>query len=565
MLKELKIANFAIIENLTVEFQPGLNILTGETGAGKSIIIDALTLALGGRADTDSIRTGQTSATVEALFYVTDPKTLQQVRDMGIEVEDGQFIIKRVLSHNGKHRAHLNGSNIAIGALGKIGDRLVDIHGQHDHQALLHPENHLDILDLHGKLMDERRLFGQTFSEYSNRKNELETLLSNERDRLQREDLLKFQVREIDQANLSPEEADKLKTERTRLMNSEKIHQALQQALALLRENEGAVSEQLSIVDNQLKQLAALDPDLEKHAVQAQNVFYQVEDLVENLSACARSNQFQPGRLEEVEDRLAEINSLKRKYGNDIPAILEYREKIAAELEALSSNQERVEALKTELQQRQKKLTAMAVALAEKREKTAVTLQKKVEKELHELNMAKARIGVRFNYEPDAAGFAAFRGKTVKLTPTGLGAIEFVFSPNPGEDLRPLAKIASGGELSRVMLALQTILNEQDAVPILVFDEVDSGIGGRVAEKVGARLKKIAHRKQVFCVTHLAQIAGMAKTHFVISKEVSGKRTRTRIRVLDADERVEEIARMSGGEKITATTRQHAREMIKPG
>ncbi|MFQ5673555.1 MAG: DNA repair protein RecN [Nitrospinales bacterium] len=565
MLKELKITNFAVIENLAVQFRPGFNVLTGETGAGKSILIDALTLALGGRADTDNIRTGRQTAAVEALFYVDDPGILEQVRQLGIEVEDGQLIIKRQVSLSEKNRAFLNGGNITVGALAAIGNRLVDIHGQHDHQTLLHPENHLGILDLYGGLVPEKERFEREFADYRDLDREYQSLLTRERDRRQREDLLNFQLDEIDRANLSPSEEDALRTEQTRLLNAEKTHQALQRALNLLMDNEGAVREQLGQVDHELKQPAQLDPDLQTIADRAQSLSYEVEDLVETLRAYGRDNVFQPERLEEIDDRLAEINTLKRKYGGDIPAVLESREQIAAELQALSSNQERVEALTADLARRRQTLAKQAVALAEKREKAAARLQKSAEKELRELNMPKTRFGARFNYEPDPDGFVTFRGDTVRVTPDGLGVMEFLFSPNPGEDLRPLAKIASGGELSRVMLALKTILNEQDPVPVLIFDEVDSGIGGKVAEKVGVRLKQIAARRQVFCVTHLPQIAGMAATHFSIHKQVEGKRTRTSIRELSLEDRIEEIARMSGGEKITETTRQHAREMVKPG
>jgi len=565
MLKELKITNFAVIENLTVEFRPGFNVLTGETGAGKSILIDALTLALGGRADTDSIRTGRQTAAVEALFDINDSNILEQVRQLGIEVGDGQLIIKRQVSLSEKNRVFMNGGNITVGTLATIGNRLVDIHGQHDHQTLLHPENHIGILDVYANLMPEKERFQHEFAGYRDRDRELQSLLTDEHDRRQREELLNFQVKEIDQANLAPAEEDALKSEHTKLLNSEKIHQALQQALNLLMDNEGAVREQLGRVDHELQHPAQLDAGLQPIAERAQSLSYEVEDLVEHLRAYVRDNVFQPERLEEIDDRLAEINTLKRKYGGAIAAVLEHRERIAAELQTLSSNQERVAALTEELRRRRQTLARQAVALAEKREKAAARLQKSVEKELRELNMPKTRFGVRFSYEPDAGAFVTFRGHTVRLTPDGLGVMEFLFSPNPGEDLRPLAKIASGGELSRVMLALKTILNDQDTVPVLIFDEVDSGIGGKVAEKVGVRLKQIAARRQVFCVTHLPQIAGMAAAHFSISKQVDGKRTRTTIRELSLEERIEEIARMSGGEKITEATRQHAREMVKPG
>lgn len=574
MLKELKIHNFATIESLTVEFHPGLNVLTGETGAGKSIIIDALNLILGGRADTDSIRTGEDAATVEALFDVRDPQTLQVLGDFGIETSDSQLVIKRIISHGDKNRAYLNGSNATVANLAKVGDRLVDIHGQHDHQTLLHPENHVDLLDLHGKTMEKRREFAAAYAEYQAQARELEKMVQNERDRLQREDLLSFQIKEIDDANLVADEEDSLKAERNKLRHSEKLHQALDRAQNLIADADGSVLELLGTVNNELDPLAKIDPALEKQVARGRTAYYEIEELAGEIRDYIRSIEFSPSRLEEIEDRLAEINGLKRKYGVDVAAVLAYRGKIAGELDSISSYQERMESLKEDIRQREAQVGKLAIALAEKREQAAVELKKKVEKELKELNMKHVQFGVRFDYgqpggSPPAdtggipGGFANLRNQKVKFTATGLGTIEFLFSPNPGEDLRPLAKIISGGELSRVMLALKTILNEQDTIPVLIFDEVDSGIGGKVAEKTGSKLKKLAEHKQVFCITHLPQIAGMAETHYRVQKDVTGKRTRTEIVQLDYDRRVEEIARMSGGEKITEATLKFAREMIK--
>lgn len=582
MLKELKIHNFATIEDLTVAFHPGLNVLTGETGAGKSIIIDALNLILGGRADTDSIRTGEDSSTVEALFEVRDPQTLQLLNDSGIEMQDELLVIKRILSHGDKSRAYLNGGNATVSNLAKIGDRLVDIHGQHDHQTLLHPENHVELLDLHGKTMEKRLEFAAAYSEYQAQVLELEKMIQSERDRLQREDLLSFQVKEIDQANLVADEEDNLKTERNRLRHSEKLHQAIDRAQNLITEADGSILELLGTVNNELAPLAKIDPALEKQVERGRTAYYEIQELAEELRDYIRSIEFSPSRLEEIEDRVAEINGLKRKYGADIAQVLAYREKIAAELASITSYQERLAALKEDLRRRETQVGKLAIALAEKREEAAVELKKKVEKELRDLNMKHVQFGVRFDYgqapadtngsDPSASavsdsgapgGFTTFRKLKVKFSSTGLGAIEFLFSPNPGEDLRPLAKIISGGELSRVMLALKTILNEQDTIPVLIFDEVDAGIGGKVAEKTGSKLKKLAEHKQVFCITHLPQIAGMAETHYRVQKDVSGKRTRTEIVELDYDQRVEEIARMSGGEKITEATLKYAKEMIK--
>ncbi len=564
MLRELKINNFAIIENLRVEFQPGLNVLTGETGAGKSIILDALNLILGGRADTDFIRSGEKSATVESVLYVTDPETLRQIGDLDIDVEEGEVIIKRSLSLAGKNRCFLNDNSVTVGTLAKVGDRLVDIHGQHDHQALLNPEIHVDLLDLYGQLMKERKQMEEGYAAYQSDLRLLEDLRAKDRDRLQREDLLNFQIKELDEANLFEGEEETLKAEKNKMRHAEKLVQSIERVQNLLTDAEGSALEQLGMANRELDGLPEIDPTLEKQARRGQTAYYEMEELVEELRDYARSIEFSPSRLQEIEDRLAEINQLKRKYGKDVSEILAARENIAAELKALSSNEEKMSALQTSLEQHEKSLSKIAVALAEKREKTAKELKNNVEKELKDLSMGNVQFGLRFDYEPDDGGFVSFRDRKVRLTSTGLGRIEFLFSPNPGEELRPMAKIISGGELSRVMLALKSILNEQDSIPVMIFDEVDVGIGGKVAEKVGQKLKKLAATKQVFCITHLPQIAGMASAHYLVEKDVRKNRTRSSIRKLTYEERVEEIARMSGGEKITQATLKHAKEMIKP-
>ena len=562
MLKELTINNFATIENLTVEFGEGLNVLTGETGAGKSIIIDALNLALGGRSDTDSIRTGKETATIEALFDIESPETIRRVENLGIELGEGTLIVKRTLSLSGKNRTYLNGSSVTVGALSELGDRLVDIHGQHAHQTLLHPELHVDLLDAHGGLLEERSCFEKEFSGYRRAIEELKRLQSNERDRLQKEDLLRFQLKEIDSANLSEDEEEQLKNQKHRLANAEKIRNGLEKTIALLSDNEGSAIEILGISNQELGELEGYDGELRSTAEKARTLFYEMEDLVSTLRDYVHSKEFNPDQLEEIEGRLSEINRLKRKYDNDsLAEVLEYRNIVEKELAALSGNQERVDALQAELVQREKTLGQHASMLAEKREDTAEILGKKAARELKDLNMNKARLDARFIYDP--GGFVPFRGDRVKASPQGIGTVEFLFTANPGEEPRPLAKIASGGELARVMLALKTILNEQDTIPSLVFDEVDIGVGGSVAEKIGRKLKALSTNKQVFCVTHLPQIAGIGSSHFLIEKKTNGKRTCTVIRKLTNEERVDEIARMSGGAKITDATRKHAREMLK--
>jgi len=564
MLKELRINNFAIIDNLSVEFTSGLTALTGETGAGKSIIIDALNLILGGRADSNFIRTGESSATVESVFEIKNLQTLDILSELGIDANNGEVVLRRTISNTGKNRCMVNDCAVTVGVLAKLGDRLVDIHGQHDHQALLNSEIHVDLLDLYGKTMDERNEFTKKYFKYLEDLKKVEDLRSKESDRLQREDLLRFQINEIDKASLSRNEEDLLKSEKNKLQHAEKIHESVKLVLNLIAEKEGAVLEELGVVKRELESLPSLDPELGKQAQRGQSAFCEIEELVEELRDYAHKIEFNPSRLEEIEDRLSEINGLKRKYGGNIDLVLDYRDKVSTELDTLSCFNESMEKLQKDIKLHQTILSELSVVLAEKRERTAGIFKKDVEKELCDLGMKDVRLKVQFNYEGGGSNFVKFRNEKVKLNSTGLGTIEFLFSPNLGEDLKPLAKIASGGELSRLMLALKSNLNKQDTIPVMVFDEVDTGIGGKIAEVVGSKLKKIATEKQVFCITHLPQIAGKAISHFVVFKTVKEKRTYSSIRELSEQERVEEIARMSGGKKITKATLSHAKEMIQP-
>ncbi|QPJ60901.1 MAG: DNA repair protein RecN [Candidatus Nitronauta litoralis] len=563
MLEEIRIKHFAIIDQLEVGFHPGLNVLTGETGAGKSIIIGALNLVVGGRADTDSIRTGQDSATVEAVFQIDDPETVAWAQDLGIEPEEGRLIVRRVLSQKDKNRVFLNGISVTVSQLTELGRRLVDIHGQHDHQSLFHPETHVELLDRFGGLEQSRNEFDEAFRLHQGLASKLKQIEKNQSHRLQRQDLLKFQIGEIDSAGLHVDEEEELSTEKNKLRHAETLHRAMDQALNALSETPGSVLEVLGQIRRDLEPLPEIDPQLSSLDERSNNAFYEAEALAEEVRDYLKSIEFNPERLEEIEDRLAEINGLKRKYGIDIPSILEYRETIGEELDSLSLSEEQVGDLKKELKQAESVLAKMACKLAEDREQAAAKLKKGAEKELKDLEMKNVVFEVRFDYPTDPNSFVKFRKEPVRLNPNGLGMLEFMFSPNPGETPKPLAKIASGGEISRVMLALKSILQKQSKVPVMVFDEVDAGISGKVAEKVGAKLKKISKDRQVFCITHLPQIAGLGGTHFRVHKTVADKRTQSTIQELDYDQRVEEIARMSGGEKITKATLEHAKEMIK--
>ena len=564
MIKEIRIRNFAVIENLEVSFGKGLSVLTGETGAGKSIIIDAINLLLGGRADTDSIRSGETTAFVDAVFEITDPVTRDLILEFGVEMDDSELLIKRQVSNTGKNRCLLNNSSVTVSTLGKIGDRLVDLHGQHDHQALLHPEIHIELLDLYGKCNDLRDEFSKIFSNYQTQSKIFNSMKIDEQELLQKQEFLSFQLKEIDKANLSKEEEEELKAARNKLKHAEQIREGLQKSQSLLTDEGGSIIENLGQVLKELEWVQNIDSGLAEPVERSRSAFYELEEVVESLRSYGQSLEFNPTRLEEIEDRIAEINELKRKYGNDIVKILIRREEIAEELEQLASNEENMESLENDLKKKELMLSKLGKQLAEKREAAAKNLSRSVEKELKELSMSNVQLSVRFDYPADPEGFIIFRKQKTNATSNGLGTLEFLFSPNQGEEMRPLAKIASGGELSRVMLALKSILNDQDTVPVMIFDEVDTGIGGSVAEKVGIKLQKVATTKQVFCITHLPQIAGMAFSHFRVEKEVKGKRTRSTIRQLKHKERVEELARMSSGEKITDASLKYAREMLRP-
>ena len=564
MIKEIRIRNFAVIENLEVSFGKGLSVLTGETGAGKSIIIDAINLLLGGRADTDSIRSGETTAFVDAVFEITDPVTRDLILEFGVEMDDSELLIKRQVSNTGKNRCLLNNSSVTVSTLAKIGDRLVDLHGQHDHQALLHPEIHIELLDLYGKCNDLRDEFSKIFSNYQTQSKIFNSMKIDEQELLQKQEFLSFQLKEIDKANLSKEEEEELKAARNKLKHAEQIREGLQKSQSLLTDEGGSIIENLGQVLKELESVQNIDSGLAEPVERSRSAFYELEEVVESLRSYGQSLEFNPTRLEEIEDRIAEINELKRKYGNEIVKILIRREEIAEELEQLASNEENMESLEDDLKKKELMLSKLGTQLAEKREAAAKNLSRSVEKELKELSMSNVQLGVRFDYPADPEGFILFRKQKTKSTLNGLGTLEFLFSPNQGEEMRPLAKIASGGELSRVMLALKSILNDQDTVPVMIFDEVDTGIGGSVAQKVGIKLQKVATTKQVFCITHLPQIAGMAFSHFRVEKEVKGKRTRSTIRQLKHKERVEELARMSSGDKITDASLKYAREMLRP-
>ncbi len=567
MLAALQIRNFALIERLSVEFGPGLTVLTGETGAGKSIIFGALQLILGGRASADIIRTGENEAAVEALFQFTangpGVETTQRIRDLGVEPgEEGEMVLRRVIPAEGRNRCFINGSPVTLTMLDSAGEFLVDIHGQHQHQRLLHPENHLETLDDFGELRERRKEMAGLIGglrRLEARQTELSRSEADQRDRI---DLLRFQTREIGEINPLPGEDQALEEEAALLATAEERHILARGAHEELYESEGALVDGLAAVSGRMDRLAELDPVLRETAEEFRSLTAQAEDAARRLQRYADAVDFDSDRQRTVEDRLDVIRTVKKKYGGSIEAVLAHQERAAAELEGISGRDEALKKIAREIEAARPRVAAEALKFSDERKKTAARLGKAVEKELSGLGMGKVRFVVALRDEDNPDGFVERNGRRLRLFEDGVDRAEFQFEPNVGEGVRPLARIVSGGELSRVMLAIKTVMAERDRVPSLVFDEVDAGIGGAVAEVVGRKLKAISRSHQVFCITHLPQIAALADAHFRIAKQESGKRTRTTILPLGPEERVDEIARMSGGREITDATRRHAREML---
>jgi DNA repair protein RecN (Recombination protein N) len=548
MLTDLYIKNFAIIDNLHASFQRGLNILTGETGAGKSIIIDAVNLVLGGRASADLIRSGEEEATVEAIFDLTGhPELASLLAQMGID-GDGELLVKRTIARSGKNRVFLNGGLSTLAVLAEVARRLINIYGQHESQTLLKPENHLYLLDGCGALEPVRLAYGTLYEQYRALREQLAALVTGEMEAAQRLDLLTFQSEEMASATLRPGEDEDLLQERHLLAHAEKLLLRSQAAYDLLYGGEVTILGRLGEAIAAVREMEAIDPAVAPMEESLQSACAQLEDVALSLRAYAGRVEADPERLQTVDDRLDLLNRLKKKYGSTIEEVLAYKVKVDQELELLTNLDRSRTDLEEQLQLLQVRMKADGAQLSSLRLAAAERMTAAMERELQQLAMPSARFSVAL--EPLA-----------EPRETGSDRVEFLFSPNPGEAPKPLAKIASGGELSRLMLALKQI-HPESSVPTLIFDEVDTGISGATSALVGKKLKNVAAGQQVLCITHLPQVAACADQHFLVKKEVVAGRTVTGLGQLDGDGRVAELARLLGGEKVTATSLQHAREMI---
>lgn len=550
MLLNLIINNFAIIDRLEIEFGEGFNVLTGETGAGKSIIMGAVGLLLGDRASPDLVRSGAGEATVEALFDIAGlPGLRQALETAGLPCND-ELVLRRVVSRTGRSRAYINGALVTLAQLQPFAEQLVSLCGQHEHQALLHREAHLATLDLFGELAGDVASYRELYTSLQQVAGELENLSTAERERQQRIDFLKHQSQEIEAAQLVDGEDEELSAERLLLQNAERLAKVSRHGYETLYGEEGAICEQLGLLADQMLDLGRIDPQLAAHEEILRRTLYDLEDVAVQLRDHLSRMNFEPGRQEEVENRLALLTQLKRKYAPTLAEILALKRTFDQEIEVLEHAAEKRDALQAEKNRLTVELQAAGQRLSRQRREAAKSLEARVAAELADLAMPGTQFHVALEPLPlPAAG--------------GLERVEFLIAPNQGETLLPLGRVASGGELSRILLALKRIAPELAEVPTIIFDEVDAGIGGITATAVGRKLYDVSRAAQVLCVTHLPQVAAFADRHFSVVKAESGGRTLTTLTMLQGEDRVDEMARMLGGAKVTERTLENARELIE--
>lgn len=557
MLSSLTIKNFAIIDKIQIDFQPKMTVLTGETGAGKSIVIDALGLLAGGRGSADYIRKGKKKALLQALFILPKNAPAYRILDeVGISYDDNGLILQRELYRNGHNICRINGELVNLTNMRRVGETLIDIYGQNEHQELMRPDKHLSLLDsfANKQLRVLKDKYSESYQQYRKEKASLEKKEKNEKDWVQRLDMLQFQVQEIKTAQLQPEEEEQLAEEKEQLDNYQAIHDALENSYQLLSGEENDALGQVGSVMEQMQRVAEFSPDLGQISQRVTDAYYGLSDSVRDVSNQLATMEWDEERLDQIEHRLDDIHQLKRKYGNSISEILNYYQKIKSELKDMQQTDADSDEQKERVDELFKKSKQIARQLSSERKKSAVQLEKAVHKQLKALYMEKAVFSVKF-----------LQGTDERLNSEGLDQVEFYIQTNPGESMGPLARIASGGELSRVMLALKTIFAQRQGVTSIIFDEVDTGVSGRVAQAIAEKISLIAQSSQVLCITHLPQVAAVSDHHYLVTKHVQDGRTETRVERLRQSEKIEELARMLAGTEITDLARKHAAELLKMG
>lgn len=565
MLIELSIKHFAIIEELTIPFEKGLTVLTGETGAGKSIIIDAIGLLLGGRGSAEYVRYGEKRAEIEGLFIVEgDHPVMKKAEELGIDGRDSMFILRRDITSQGKSICRINGKLVTIAVLREIGQVLVDIHGQHEHQSLLQSEQHLGMLDgfAYQELCQTQLEYQALYRRAMQLQKQVRNLSENEQEMAQKIDLFKYQLEEIEKADLKPNEDVELGEERHKLAHLERLFSLLENSYRSLY-GEGSGLDFLSNTVAHLEEAATIDKELKDVQETVSNSYYLLEEAAFSLRDYIEKIEFDPNRLEYIESRLHDIQQLKRKYGSTVDEILEYAAKIEEELDSIIHKDDRLIKLQEQLQTIWNDLCVEAKALRAIRKEAALALTEAIHHELRSLYMEKTSFAVQIDPLESSKNTAVIQGEEMAFGPDGADAVEFYISTNPGEPMKPLAKIASGGEISRIMLALKSIFSDQQGITSVIFDEVDTGVSGRVAQAIAEKIHGISSGSQVLCITHLPQVAAMADTHLFIEKHETNQRVVTSVTPLTTDEQVEEIARMISGVEVTELTKEHAKELLE--
>ena len=559
MLEELRIQNFAIIDTLQLEFSAGFNVITGETGAGKSIIIDAVELLMGGKADAGTVRAGADRAIVEGVFALNEharmlilPLLLQENLIEEAEAEQLRFVtLTRELRSSGRSSGRINGVTVNTDVLREVGEVLVDIHGQSAHFSLFRPRAHLDLLDRYADLLEVRAALATVVETLNGIRAQIRSLMQDKAELQRRADLLRYEVEEIQRAKLDPDEEAELRAERNRLANSEQLATLCSEASLLLSGDDSPEAlpavDQLMQVANILSRLARIDADLSEDSDLAESISQQAQELALTIAAYAEDIEFDPDRLDELEERLELIKTLKRRYHCDsIADILAYGERAAAELDSIDNSEVRLEALAMQEDKLLRHIGELSLRISKARDAAGRSLAKRIVRELQDLRMERTQFEVVMQHIPDAKG-CYVGDERLSFDATGIDKVEFMMSANPGEPLRPLAKVASGGEAARIMLALKRVLSQADETPILIFDEIDQGIGGRIGSVVGEKLWSLTDGHQVMVVTHMAQLASFGDRHYHVRKQINGQRTATEVQVLDSDEqRVDELAAMLG-------------------
>lgn len=551
MILELYMKNCALIDELRISLEKGLNILTGETGSGKSIIIDALGLCLGNKYDKSFLRRGTEKGVVEAVFYSEGDRLKSVLDENEIEYDDGNIVITRIIYRDGKSTARVNGRTIRLSLLKEIASLLVDVHGQHSNQAIFRPETHLRFVDMSGDVEKEKSEYTDVYKKYTEVRRELLKLDDNKDEmEIQREiDLLKFQINEIEAASLKEGEYDELVAKRDIFRNSEKIYNSLSAAYGVLHEGDINTIDLAGRAVAEISSVSQYSEKISSIYERAERIMYELQDISSEIRNCREETEFEPYELEQLETRVDEINNLRRKYGNTEKDIFLYYDRISERLSEILNRDEKREELKGKLQEIESVLEKKAEALTEKRKTAAENLENELIKELNSLDMKNVTMKT------------VFEGK--QYSNDGADNVEFMISFNLGEELKPISKVASGGEISRFMLAFKSIIADADDIETLVFDEIDTGISGIAAQNVGEKLSDIADKKQIICITHLPQIAANADSHYLIEKRNDEQRTYTTIEKLDEPDRINEIARLISGKNITDTTIIHAREIIQ--